>query len=182
MTAMPALRRRSAGLVLAALAALIVSGCGLSDPYNTPERVEQRNTAGERPVATQTPAGPVAAPGAPEEALEKVALASGNWTSRTVKQAYERALTLTTGQASQQLRGYGASLAASVAANPAPLTARAVVEAVVVRGTGDRRSGLIVTREALEGAEAGAKPRYQVTVVRVERAGARWVVSEWSPQ
>jgi hypothetical protein len=163
-----------------AVIALGAGGCGIEDPYN------DAKTTTAAPAAKRAPAPeppPDAMAPTPEDALRRVALAYGNWTTRTVAHAYERARSLTVDPAWEQLRRQGAAMAASVVQTPTPLRSTTTVAGIVVHGSRDRRTAIVVTRQGISGAERDDEGyQYRVTLAAVQRRGAGWVVSRWAPQ
>lgn len=171
------MRARSA-LVLVAVGMLGLTACGLEDPYEREPATEK-----QKPAHANAGAGSAATAESPEQALERLALAEGNWTTSTVERAYERARELSAGSAWEQLSREGAAVIASVMRTPERLRSRTTVEAVVVRGSGARRNAIVVTRGGvLGGGLADEVYEYKVTLATVELQGQRWVISRWSPQ
>jgi hypothetical protein len=200
---------RRATTVLASIGAVLVAGCGLHDPYAE----QDARTTGERPareaqttVAAQgrsvpSPKGgelpgtvparlrqrePVAFPEAgtrPEETLALAARLYGNWTSATAPDRFRRIVAISVGDARAELRQTAASAGGDKQQTRAMMRSRSALEALVVRGRGEARTVLVVTRERVDGAGLPEQSeRYRVTVARVERRGRKWVISGWTPQ
>ncbi|NLT06903.1 MAG: hypothetical protein GXY03_11425 [Solirubrobacterales bacterium] len=183
-----------APVLAAALATTaLASGCSLEDPYEQRDReAAARDALGEpprggdvrtdAPLAEPDPGTFPGAAGAPEETLARAARLAGNWTSETAPEVFGRLVGLSAGNARAQFELIAAQ-AESEAQRRAAATATAVVEAVVVRGSGDRRRGLAVTRERMATPSAGELPEeYRVTVATLERRGDAWVITEWEPK
>jgi hypothetical protein len=176
--------RVRATIALAAVAMLCLAACGIEDPYKKADAAEERGAARAQP-RTETQAEPVGDVGAtsPEEALERMASTLGNWTTATVEDAYARARALTAGDAWEQVRREGAGVIASAMRTPEPMTSRTTVETVDVRGSGDRRSAIVVTRGGVVGGGlSGEAYDYKITLATVERRRDGWVIARWAPQ
>jgi hypothetical protein len=187
-------------LTTAVVAAATLAGCGISDPYNDDSGQSKRvdRSAPELPKAD--PDGylpgtipeelrepePKSFPGAgttPERTLERAAELYGNWTSETAPEVFDEIVALSVGDARAQLRSIASQARTDIQQTAAGTTSTATVEAVEVRGEGDRRKGLAVTRARVRGenlSEQGAQ--YYVTTAVLERRGDRWVIAEWTPQ
>lgn len=164
---------RAAAPLLAAI--VLCAGCGIGDPYE-----ERRQAERERELQAAGP-GPAAA--TPQEAVRRVALAWGNWTAETVRQQLGRAIALTAGEASRQLEQQSAHLENGVLEASEPLRSEATLEALNLRGTGERRRAVVVTKETVTGAgELQPVASYQVTLATVERGEQGWVISRWTRQ
>jgi hypothetical protein len=157
--------------VVAALVAIVASGCELDEP-RADSGASTTTTTPEQ--SSETAAGPRAA-------LRQVALAAGNWETDTIATAFAHAASSSIGDARAGLRRQLAELRAGLAVAPAEVRARATVEGVLLRGAGSTRRALVVTHERMTGDEIGGEgDRYRVTVATVQRAGPGWAVSEWS--
>ena len=129
------------------------------------------------PEPTEDPAA------TPAGALRGVALAVGNWTDADLGEAVERATGLSAGTAVESLRLWAREMQRSLDVAPAAVRSQATIEALVLRGTGSSRDGLIVTREQMSGGVVeGEGAAYRVTLATVERGPGGWAVTRWEPQ
>jgi hypothetical protein len=169
--------RVSAALLVAIGIVIGTGGCELADPY------EQPVDAGGRASERAADASPDATSGSSRTVLERTALAAGNWTSKTVDEAYGRAADMAVGDARTKLERQADEVRAGAAQAPSELRSRATVEAVVERGVGDSRDAIVVTREGITSAEVpGEGYQYKVTLAAVERTERGWAISRWEPQ
>jgi hypothetical protein len=196
--------RLPAGLAVA----LILAGCGLTDPYtsqhptttststststtSTTVTANNEDPAPERggtiPNAEQT-AQNNPAPGAgsptPQAALERYANLDINWTAKTVAGVQHQLAAISVGQARAQALqaaatyGRDTTLQASQVANSGTVVA-------IAAGQGSATDWwVVVTRETTtgQGDYAGLPPTDHVTNAQVEHTPNGWVISSWSPQ
>ena len=105
----------------------------------------------------------------------------GNWTSATAPARLRRIAALSVGQAHAELSQAAAQ--ALIDGQQGGARSRATVEAARVRGTGERRVALVVTRERVAAPDLpSAGWRYRVTTATLERRPDGWVISRWAPQ
>ena len=191
---------RSAPRTVLILAALLLAGCAPADPYSDDTArpstgAPPTGQAGPRSPAPEFGELPGRAPRAlldeethfpragktPEATLRSAALLFGNWTSATAPARLRRIAALSVDQAHAEL-----SQAAAQALNDGQqggARSRATVEAARVRGTGERRVALVVTRERVAAPDLpSAGWRYRVTTATLERRPDGWVISRWAPQ
>jgi hypothetical protein len=160
-------------LALAAIVAVVLGGCGIEDPYE-----KQRAEAATERAKEAERAYPEAE-GTPAATLRRVALLAGNWTSADAPAVFGQLTLLSTGEARADFE----EIAATAGATVKHTDAHATVEAVTVRGAGDSRSAIVVTRTWYTNRElANLPPEYNVTLATVERRGGRWVIVTWRPQ
>lgn len=195
-------------LLPAALAsALILAGCGLTDPYTsqpitTTSTSTSTSTAATLTVANADPAPerggtiPKAAHSAqnnlaagagrptPHAALERYATLDINWSAKTVAGVQRQLAVISIGQARAE-----ALQAAASYGRDGILQNRQVANTGTVIGiaSGDGPEAgwwVIVTRETTtgQGDYAGLPPTDHVTDAQVERTPNGFVVSAWSPQ
>lgn len=161
--------------IAVALLALLASGCDIEPSDTGPREPAQPPLTG-----TEAAEKPAASPNA---ALRRVALAIGNWTDDGLDEAVERAAALSAGAATGALRRWGRTMHRSLEVAPTSVRSVAKVEAVVVRGSGPSRGGLIVTREQMSGGVVeGEGISYRVTLATIERGPDGWAVTRWEPQ
>ena len=193
----------------AALAiALILAGCGLTDPYTEPAPGDDQHstsTSSTSTTATAPNADPAPERGGtipnaahaaqnklaagagmptPQAALERYANLDINWTAQTVAGVQDQLAAISVGQARAQALqaaasyGHDSTLQASQVANTGTVVA-------IAPGQGPAAGWwVIVTRETTtgEGDYAGLPPTDHVTDAQVEHTDHGWVVSAWSPQ
>ena len=182
---------RSPWLVFAVILALLLSGCGLRDPYDTAitTRVASRsNTSaigpGEHDGPTSGPAGKLASGAAqatPAAALARYGWLYVNWSWQTVTAHERRLAAVSVGQAHAQ--------ALAAAAQPQPTLARYAVHnqgqiVAIARGQGtERGKWAVITNEQTtgDGPYEGLPATSHVTWATVQRDGQQWVVSGWYP-
>jgi hypothetical protein len=117
----------------------------------------------------------------PERTLARAADLYGNWTSATASRRFEQIAALSIGQARAELR----QAAAQSGSDPQQqqVTSRSRLAAIDVDGQDDRRQGLVVTRQKVQGPGLpDAEWRYQITLAVVERRADKWVIAQWRPQ
>ena len=183
-------RSRPVVLMLAAACALMVSGCGLTDPYSASS--SSRGTpgttatiaAGERDgPAAPSPAGvgAGAARASPAAVLSRYGRLYVNWSWATVAADERRLAALSVGQARAQ--------ALAAAARPERMLARYRVRnegevVAIAAGRGVERGRWVVVsdeRTSGDGPYEGLPARSHVTWATVQRTGSGWVVSGWYP-
>ncbi len=173
---------------LALAVAVLLAGCGISDPYTRPQRPASTAAAaierGEHDGPPSAP-GPPPARGAaavtPQQALARYGAVYVNWTAATLSGNERRLAAMSTGQARAQ------ALAES-SAPPATLARYAVANAGAVaaiapgQGT-ERGKWAIVTDEQTsgDGPFQGLPATTHVTWATVTRSAGGWVVSGWYP-
>jgi hypothetical protein len=162
-------------LALATTCGLTATGCELAPPDAS------------RPARPRTETLEVAPPDAtaatPLAALRRVALASGNWTAETIDLAFRRAEALSVGAARAELVHQAAEIRAGLAAAPLGFRSRTTVEGVILRGAGQRRNAIVVTRTIMTGGGIRGEGReYTVTLATLDRSGQGWAISRWSPE
>ena len=193
----------------AALAvALILAGCGLTDPYTSEHPATtstSASTSTTSTTATTTNADPAPERGGsipnaaqaaqnnsaadagsptPQAALERYANLDINWTAKTVAVVQKQLAAISVGQARAQALQAAASygrdntLRVSQVANTGTVVA-------IAPGQGSAAGWwVVVTRETTtgQGDYAGLPPTDHVTNAQVEHTHNGFVVSAWSPQ
>ena len=196
-------RRLTAYLLLTALAATALTGCGITDPYAVHRAITSTTGSSSTPTAADadpaperggtipnaaraaqnTPAAGAGRP-SPQAALERYADLDINWSATTVAAVQRQLAAICVGQARAQALqaaasyGHDSTLQASQVANSGTVIA-------IAAGQGPAAgSWVIVTRETTtgQGEYAGLPPTDQVTVAQVQRTRGGWFVSSWSPQ
>jgi hypothetical protein len=185
------------------LAALLITGCAPADPYS-----DEAPTSAPRTQSDAAPNGQAATPKAPrtgelpghaprqlldqrarfpragptpEATLERAALLYGNWTSASAASRLRQMAALSVGQAHAELSQAAAQ--AQVDRQQSGARSRATVAAISVRGRGQRRTALVVTRERVEAPDPPSSGwRYRVSTAALERRPAGWVISRWAPR
>jgi hypothetical protein len=174
--------------ILATALVLVLTGCGIHDPYTTTQytpstasnqRAKVPDDDGPpppHPTATARGATPSA-----ESALARYAALYVNWTAGTLAANERRLASLSTGQARAQALAEGV--------HPSPTVARyavsnsgSVVAIAEGRGT-ERGRWAVVTVEQTNGhgPYQGLPATSHVTWATVARVGWGWVVSGWYP-
>jgi hypothetical protein len=193
--------QRIALSVAAILAADVLAGCGISDPYTAKQSA---TTSASTPVTTVTNADPAperggtipaaaravqslvavgAARQTPQAALERYARLYVNWTADRVVGIQRELASLSIGQARAQALQAATSytrdqtLADSNVANSGHLVA--ITSSFTTPG-----QWVLVTSEQTSGTGdyAGLPPTLHVIYAQVTRTPSGWVVSEWAPQ
>jgi hypothetical protein len=189
----------------AALAvALILAGCGLTDPYtsqhpattgtststttaaatNADPAPERGGTIPKGAQAAQNNSAAGAGSSTPQASLERYANLDSNWTAKTVAGVQDQLAAISVGEARAQALqaaasyGHDRTLQASQVANTGTVIA-------IAPGQGSAAGWwVIVTRETTtgEGDYAGLPPTDHVTDAQVEHTQHGFVVSAWSPQ
>jgi hypothetical protein len=188
-------------VLLAALAAAALAGCGITDPYSAREPA---STATSTSTSTVTDADPAperggtipagaraaqsriaasAARATPAAALEQYARLYVNWSAHSVVSIQRELAALSIGQARAQALQAAASytrdqtLAQSGVANSDHLVA--ITPSLTTSGR-----WVLVTSEQTTGAGdySGLPPTLHVIYAGLTRTPSGWVVSEWAPQ
>ena len=175
-------------LALAPTVAVLLAGCGISDPYARPQRatstadaaIERGEHDGPAPPPAPPPEGAAMAT-TPEQALARYGVVYINWTAATLPADERRLAAISTGQARAQ------ALAESNAP-PATLIRYAVANAGAVvaiapgQGT-ERGKWAIVTDEQTsgDGPYEGLPATTHVTWATVTHLVGEWIVSGWYP-
>ena len=194
-------RRLTASLLLAALGASALAGCGITDPYsatkptatttgtstatvtNADPAPERGGTIPADARAAQSRIAPSASRATPDAALERYARLYVNWSAHTVVDVQHQLAALSIGQARAQALQAAASytrdqtLAESGVANSGRLVA--ITPSLTTQGV-----WVLVTSEQTtgEGDYAGLPPTLHVIYAGLTRTASGWVVSEWAPQ
>ena len=178
----------AAAAILATALVLVLTGCGIHDPYTTTQRTS--STASNQtakvpdddgpspPHPTATPRG--AAP-SPQAALAHYGSLYVNWTAATLATDERRLAALSTGQARAQ--------ALAEAAHPSPTVARyavsgsgSVVAIAEGRGTGRGRWAVVTVEQTNGyGPYQGLPATSHVTWATVVHVTQGWVISGWFP-
>ena len=190
-----------ASLVLSALGAVAIAGCGITDPYSArppvPTATSTSTTAvtdadpapergGTIPAgagAAQSHTAAYATQATSDAALEQYARLYINWSAHTVIAIQRQLAALSIGQARAQALQAAASytrdqtLAQSEVANSGHLVA--ITPSLTSRGL-----WVLVTSEQTtgKGDYAGLPPTLHVIYAGLTRTPSGWVVSEWAPQ
>jgi hypothetical protein len=188
-------------VLLSALSAVALTGCGIPDPYSAKQpattsassptiAVTNADPAPERggtiPAGARAAQGRVAVTAArptPEAALEQYAGLYVNWSAQSVVEAQHQLAALSIGQARAQALQAAASytrdqtLAESGVANSGHLVA--ITPSLTTSG-----QWVLVTSEQTTGSGdyAGLPPTLHVIYAGLTRTSTGWVVSEWAPQ
>lgn len=190
--------------ISAALIAVTVGGCGLSNPYAsrapatespkapTPARttVTDADPAPERggtipgsAVKAQSSRPTLGAPTA-RAALERYALIYTNWPAGTVAAAQRRLAEISVGGARAQALQAAASYQRDTTLLRSHVANRGTVIAVTPGQGSARGSWVVVTREITsgQGAYAGLPAQLHITYAQVTHTAAGWTVNSWRPQ
>jgi hypothetical protein len=197
------MRHRVASLpLLSVLAAVALTGCGISDPYAGKQASTSTSSSGAAASVTNAdpaperggtiPAGARAAQSSistgaaqptPQAALQRYARLYVNWTAATVASIQHELASLSEGQARAQALQAAASysrdqtLAQSGVANSGQLVA--ISPSITTPG-----QWVLVTSEQTTGRGdySGLPPTLHVIYGQVTRVPKGWVVSGWAPQ
>jgi hypothetical protein len=203
------MRRTSPVVIPAAITALIISGCGITDPYRVhrgspPPQTSSATTAAtattpvdpsERPAGSYPPGqlstgptGPTRSVQAgaitPEAALERYAQIDTNWTATTLARTQQQLAQVSLGAA----RANALQAAASYGHDPILLHSHVTNTGAVVAisaGKGPAAGQwVVVTSERTTGTGdyVGLPAQLHVTYARLVRANGGWEVSAWSPR
>jgi hypothetical protein len=175
--------------ILATALVLVLTGCGIHDPYTSTQRTsstvrnqEARVPDADGPSAPPAGATPRAAAVSPQAALARFAALSVNWTAGSLSADERQLASLSTGQARAQ--------ALAESNHPAPAVARyavsnagSVVAIAEGRGTERGRWAVVTVEQTIGyGPYQGLPATSHVTWATVARvAGGGWVVSGWYP-
>lgn len=197
-------RRVVTSFLVAVLAASVLTGCGISDPYAGTPAATSTSTSTNSSAGTVTNADPAPERGGaipssaraaqsrvsagagrptPQQALQRFAHLYVNWTADSVAAVQRELASLSEGQARAQALQAAASyardqtLAQSGVANSGQLVA--ITQSLTTPG-----QWVLVTSEQTtgKGDYAGLPPTLHVIYAQVTRTAKGWVVSEWAPQ
>lgn len=176
------------GLVAVVIGA---ASAGCDDPYASsgrqpdvaPDTTPQHTT---RPGPPARPLAPSAAQGAqsPRRAASSFAKLWVNWDWRGVADQQRALARLATGQLAQQLKANATSARIDATLRRDKPGSRGAVAAIDLRTSGERATGIVVTREQTytDGrADLGSR-RYRVYRIHQTRDRTGWEVSGWEPQ
>ena len=191
-----------------ALLAVLLTGCGIRDPYTNTTAASSTSTAARStaPAAsTVTNADPAperggtipqaaraaqsqlaASAGAPtpQAALERYASRYVNWTAQTVMSVQRQLAAISLGQARAQALQAAASYAHDRALNASRVANHGSVISIA-RGHGAAAAWwVIVTQEQTTGTGdyTGLPATDHVTYAQLQHTRSGWIVSQWSPQ
>lgn len=185
------LSSRAGAAILATALALVLTACGIHDPYATTRRSSSTVTSSSHSAGVPADDGPsppdvngtpVAAASSPQAALADFAVLYVNWTAATLTADQRMLASLSTGQARAQALAEGM--------HPSPTVARYAVSnsglvVAIAEGRGiERGRWAVVTDERTNGygPYQGLPATSHVTWATVARvAGGGWVVSGWYP-
>jgi hypothetical protein len=194
-------------LAAIALAAVVLSGCGISDPYA--RRADSASTTA--PTSTSaTPANPQAGDPVPERngtippavqsaqnklasnaglhieqaALARYALIEINWTSRDIGQVQRELASISLGQArAQALQAAASDGRDSILQHSHVANSGTIVSIAPGQGAARGRWVLVTAeRTTGAGAYAGLPAALHVTYATLTRARSGWIVESWQPQ
>jgi phage protein U len=188
----------------AAIAAIALAGCGLSNPYATKATKTATGTTtkpttttvdhdpapergGSIPAAARSKQGTLAASAAqptPVAALTNYAQLYTNWTAKTVSATQTELASMALGSA----RAQALQAAASYRHDTTLLKSHVANSGTVVAISNGRGVAagewVVVTREATTGSSdyQGLPAQLHVTYAQLTKTATGWVVSSWSPQ
>lgn len=190
-------------LIPAALLAVTVAGCGLSNPYASRTSATESPKAPTAARATVTDADPAPERGGtipssagkaqtlpqaagattPRAALERYALIYTNWTAGTVAAAQRRLAGISVDSARAQALQAEASYRHDTTLLASHVANRGTVVAIAAGLGSARGSWVVVTREVTsgQGAYAGLPAQLHITYAQITHTPAGWVVSSWRP-
>jgi hypothetical protein len=199
--------RRAASVVVAASAAVVLAGCGLSDPYTAkrPSKSAPSSTSTSTTNATTTtnadPApergGTIPAPAraaqrqvasgagqaTPRSALERFAGLYVNWSAPTVAADQRELAAISLDQARAEALQAAASYARDQTLNQSGVANSGHVVAIASSIATPGQWVLVTSEQTTgKGDYAGLPPTLHVIYAQVTRASSGWVVSEWAPQ
>jgi hypothetical protein len=196
--------RLPAGLAVA----LILAGCGLTDPYTSQHLATtgtSTSTSTASTTATATNADPAPERGGtipkgaqaaqnnpaagagsptPQAALERYANLDSNWTAKSVAVVQDQLAAISLGQARAQALQAEASAARDTQLTQSHLANHGQVLAVSPGQAAAAGKWVIVTREQTTGESdyQGLPATLHIIYAQVTRTESGWVVSEWAPQ
>jgi hypothetical protein len=196
--------RQLSRLMTAALSALALAGCGLTDPYQqhasdaypttttaatagpdqadpTPERAGAIPRSAQ---AAQNTLAPSAALATPEAALERYAQIYLNWTARDVVAVQRELASISLGQARAQARQAAASAARDGELTTSQLANHGQVIALAPGQGSAAGRWVIVTSEQTtgQGDYEGLPPTQHIIYAQLTRTRSGWIVTKWAPQ
>lgn len=176
-----------------ALAAVLVSGCGIGDPYNDerpPAPAKPIERSDERPRRAEPPA-PLPRPAtggapSPRAAVSLYARAFSNWTWRDVAEINGRVLAaLSAGELRALVAQNARDLREDITLRRDRAANRGEQVAIDVQGSGPERTVWVVLREtaSARGLSGDSDTRVTVYRARARRLGERrWYVTAFEPQ
>ncbi|MDO8184648.1 hypothetical protein Q5424_04785 [Conexibacter sp. JD483] len=183
---------RPPALLTAVLAAVTVTGCGLSDPLNdqfaadTPATVPVDN---ELPGSAQGPTTPVANPATTAVvAVQRYGRRYINWDYRSLKRVQQQLAASSVGAASAMNARAAARIDDDYELRRGRIANRGEIVALAphrgVEATAVTRRFVVVTLELTTGGAAydGLRPATHVTFAVARRIAGGWVISAWEPQ
>jgi hypothetical protein len=200
------MRHHPATLSLTAVAlALVVAGCGISNPYTQPTATTHAvtSTAQPRPAVTGTDADPTperggtipsnatrsqtklagtAGAATPQAALERYAQLYVNWTAASVAAEQRRLASISLDSARAQALQAAASYEHDATLIASHVTNTGTVVSIAPGQGAAAGQWVVVTSETTsgQGGYQGLPPELHVTYAQLTHTRAGWVVSEWS--
>jgi hypothetical protein len=179
----------AAGILAIALAAALLAGCGIHDPYQRPTPAARSTTAPRAPAQpapgqpdgpTQPQPPPAAGASSARAALERFASLYVNWQAVQLPERARQLAALSTGQA----RGQALALQDRAAALQRYQVANTGVLAALAPGQGPEQGRwAVVTNESTSGTGpyAGLPATSHVTWATVARTQNGYVITGWYP-
>jgi len=173
-------------------AAVAISGCGITNPYQHPSHTApagttsaQTSTASTSAAAsTPPPVGAISGSSSPQAAIERYATDDINWSSATLGADQRHLASISLGAAramalqAAATYGAGSQLQRSKVANSGQITS-------IAAGQGPLRGRWVITTQEHTGGTgdyAGLPAQAHVYYARVQHTTTGWVISQWSPQ
>lgn len=184
---------RNRNALVAALLPLIVAVVGCGDPYATPARSTATNAGGDPHQPPQERLGerppedrridPAVGATTPEAAVRRYAELSINWTATTIEARQRELARRSVGGARQTALRAAARVADDETLRRSGVSNSGTVIATTAGSGSATGSWVVVTREETRGRSSysGLPPTHHITLAKVEKRPAGWIVSSWQP-
>jgi hypothetical protein len=156
---------------------LILTGCGLRDPYA--QQPERRAATPSAAAPTAPPAVPLNAPaGSATDALARYATAWVNWSAATLSRQRETLMALAAGPLAVELRQDAAQAARSRLQEVSNAYSRGRYVGLIPEASG---GAIVVTYEEVAPLGGSAQAAYHVYVARTAKSPNGLRVTQWQP-
>jgi hypothetical protein len=156
---------------LGVLVAVLLAGCGISDPYNQPPPAQ---TA----AAPRTEGASTGAPGSSLQVLERFTRAWANWTAGALPAQRHLLAGLATGRLAGELQRDATQARRTALEQASGAYSHGYLVGLIREGDGRL---VLVTYEVSAPAGGAAQGGYHIYLARTQHTTHGWRVSEWQP-
>jgi hypothetical protein len=158
------------------LAATVLGGCGLRDPYS--QQPSRPTAARGEAAVTPLPEGTLDRASSARSVLARYATTWVNWSATTLPRERAVLLALATGQLAEQLRQDAAQAVKTQLQEVSQEYSRGRYVGVIAE---QRGPAIVVTYEEVAAVGGSAQGAYHVYLARTRRTAYGWRVTQWQP-